>query len=228
MPGAWNKGKTLIDWSERVDKKLDGRFSLISSILNPDGETRLLLRCNRCGKEKTISSVSLRGKCLVHCSDCFVKDNAIRREERKKYEKEEKQRQKLIKSYKNATQMAFNFCKCGRILPVGLRVCEVCKASVKRANDRRKEHKRRMRLNKSFDSTITLEKLYKRDHGVCYLCNKTCDWGDFQKINGAFIVGGSYPTVEHVYPLCKSGEHSWKNVKLACFSCNSKKGKKIF
>ena len=48
--------------------------------------------------------------------------------------------------------------------------------------------------------------------------------GDHKYKGRYFIVGKKYPSIDHVIPLSKGGTHSWDNVKLAHFSCNSAKG----
>lgn len=77
---------------------------------------------------------------------------------------------------------------------------------------------------KVVDSDITLEKLFKRDGGVCYLCGEPCDWSDRTKT----ITGMNYPSIDHVYPLSKGGLHAWDNVKLAHFGCNIRKSNNLF
>lgn len=82
------------------------------------------------------------------------------------------------------------------------------------------------RINKSnlVDKDISLTKLYNRDRGMCYLCSEQCDWNDKVVTNeGHTIVGGKYPSIEHVVPLSKNGKHSWVNVKLSCMRCNTLK-----
>ncbi|MBD8028157.1 HNH endonuclease [Ureibacillus sp. Re31] len=83
-----------------------------------------------------------------------------------------------------------------------------------------------MKMNGSFDSTISLEKLYRKANGKCYICNCQCDYNDYKVDGDSFIVGETYPTIEHVIPLSKGGSHSWDNVKLACWKCNTLKGDK--
>ena len=217
----WNKRKTLTDWNKRCFDLTGGKFELIDHELLPSGEQRLLVRCVKCGSKKEISSISLRSG-GIKCTPC-QKEHTRRRHE------SDKQIREWKKNYERGrvlVQMEMSFCKCGRLLPFGRMVCDECKRKTARQRERRTEQKRRLRAQAEFDKSITLEKLYERDHGVCYLCNKTCDWSDFQRINGNFIVGGSYPTVEHVKALCHGGTHTWDNVKLACHACNSKKGTK--
>lgn len=217
---TWNKGKTITDWNKRVFDLTSGRFELVDHELLSSGEQRLLVKCVKCGSKKEISSISLRNK-GIKCTPCQM-------ERTRKRHEADKQIREWKKNYERGrvlVQMEMSFCECGRLIPFGRKVCDACKKETKRNLYRRAEHKRRSRERKGFDRTISLEKLYERDHGVCYICNKTCDWQDFQRINGVFLVGGSYPTVEHVKALCHGGTHTWDNVKLACFACNTKKGR---
>lgn len=94
-------------------------------------------------------------------------------------------------------------------------------------------HERHDRLRRTLvksataDAGITLEEVYKRDKGVCYLCGNACDFGSYIVKRGKKCVCGNYPTIEHVIPLSAGGLHSWENVRLACLSCNARKGVKL-
>ena len=73
------------------------------------------------------------------------------------------------------------------------------------------------------DRDITLEALYRRDSGFCYLCGKKCNWDDKTETN----VGASYPSIDHIIPVSRGGLHSWNNIRLACFYCNAKKSDEL-
>jgi 5-methylcytosine-specific restriction endonuclease McrA len=89
------------------------------------------------------------------------------------------------------------------------------------------EVKRRKKIDHvKVDSDITLKKLYERDHGVCYLCGEVCDWEDKEEKGGVVVCGNRYPSIDHVVPLARGGEHSWENVRLAHRICNTRKGAK--
>ncbi len=77
------------------------------------------------------------------------------------------------------------------------------------------------------DNDITLHKLFRMSGGVCYLCGGACDWNDKITINGRPYAKAKYPSIDHVIPLSKGGEHSWNNVRLAHLGCNSSKGAKM-
>ena len=100
----------------------------------------------------------------------------------------------------------------------------------KKARYKRQELQREKRIknNGIIDKDITLEKLYIRDNGRCYICNNKCNYDDYKLTNeGYFITGKSYPSIDHIKPLSKYGTHTWNNVKLACFECNIKKNNKL-
>lgn len=80
-------------------------------------------------------------------------------------------------------------------------------------------HQNRIPKNQIIDNDITLEALYRRDSGVCYLCGKPCDWSD----KNGVTVGPNYPSIDHLIPVSRGGFHAWDNVRLAHFLCNAKK-----
>lgn len=112
-------------------------------------------------------------------------------------------------------------------LPHSLTCSKEC--SRKRSNRVIRYHDRN-RINKHnlVDKDISLKRLYKRDTGICYLCGEPCDYNDkVITVEGHYIVGRTYPSIEHVKPLSKGGKHSWDNVKLAHHWCNTQKSDNI-
>jgi len=208
-------------WKEKIKEKYGESVSFVSIADYKKGEAIVELKCNGCGTLFIVCASLLRKEkgITYQCSVCT--------EKKKKEEKVNKAIEKQGKAHRLAPkikgQKSFNECKCGKFLLPGQGVCDQCKKKARRKQDRRKETKRRMRC-KGGDWSISLEKLYERDKGICYLCGCLCNWDDCQWKDGVFIVGPTYPSVEHVVPLSKGGTHEWKNVKLACFICNSKKG----
>jgi hypothetical protein len=90
----------------------------------------------------------------------------------------------------------------------------------KRELERRKNQVRKGK----YKSKLSLERLYERDKGVCYLCGIKCDFKDFGYKNNGRVTGSTYPTREHVTALANGGTDTWDNIKLACFKCNTEKG----
>lgn len=101
------------------------------------------------------------------------------------------------------------------------------KTCCSRNRETRKTDQRRMRSSRAYKTDIPLRKLYQRDGGTCYLCGCATDFDDHTvNEDGYKVLGDTYPTRDHVVPLASGGEHSWENVRLACFRCNSLKGAK--
>ena len=233
--GGWNKGLVQTSWNQQIKEKYGEQFELISiSETNEKGERTLVIRCSTCGTEKTINSISTRGSKKRRCLVCFPQSHrkpskslAVEKEQKRIESKLKTEKKRMSKKLK-ANQIGLKLCDCGMaFIPQNRKACDECKRKTLRATENRKETKRRMKIKGEFDKTITLEKLFARDNGFCYLCQRLCDWKDYQIINGSFVVGESYPTIEHVLAICNGGTHTWDNVKLACHACNSKKGRKL-
>lgn len=87
-------------------------------------------------------------------------------------------------------------------------------------NRTRSEKRYKRLMSRRHDTDISLERLFKRDGGICYLCGRMCEWDDGAERDGTFIAGDCYPSVDHVIPVSKGGTHTWDNIKLAHRSCN--------
>lgn len=214
--------KPSVNWQERVDKYYNG--SGIAEVLSVDrtnsGESRLTIKCMTCGNVRTLFSSTLRHSHNGYCGICRKKRKFNERLDKLETREREKRHNQKIK------QLSFHTCRhCGVIIPFNRSVCDKCKREVIKENYRQKDIRRRSKLLKvRRDRDINLRKLYDRDNGICYLCGKACDFNDSKYVNGAFIVGNNYPTVEHIKPISLGGSDTWDNIKLACLYCNSKKG----
>lgn len=142
-----------------------------------------------------------------------------------KAEQRAKEKADLI-SRQMEERLAIHVCKnCGEEYCIGVtgynsgQYCsEKC---AKRWAMRIKNDRRIARMkHRKHDTDITLEKLFKRDGGVCYLCGGECDWSDMDSNGNA---QSRYPSVDHVRPLSKGGTHTWDNIKLAHRACNTRK-----
>lgn len=87
---------------------------------------------------------------------------------------------------------------------------------------------KRLRKNGKPDYSISLKKLYKRDKGICHICGERCNPKDIEvTIEGYYIAGRNYPSIDHVVPISKGGKHIWGNVRLAHRHCNAIKSDKL-
>lgn len=212
--------------------KAIGGFDYIGGYTNSDGY--VTLRCQICGTEFERSYVAIRHQHLINCPGCQeIKRNKEKEEMRIRREAEmiEKQmaawRSKLASRKKKLKDKPIHECSiCGK--PTDNRNCcsDKCqKIYTQRTHDQR----RRARIRDAvIDKDIQLMELFRRDKGVCHICGGECDINDFMiSDDGHYITGNNYPTIDHVIPLAKGGKHSWDNVKLAHFICNSKKHTKL-
>jgi 5-methylcytosine-specific restriction endonuclease McrA len=71
----------------------------------------------------------------------------------------------------------------------------------------------RTRKYNSHTKPVSRARIIKRDRRICYLCNR--------------LVPHRFLVLDHVVPLCRGGQHVESNLKVACHSCNSRKGTKL-
>lgn len=149
------------------------------------------------------------------------KEAEIKKHHKKEELRANKMRQKFERM-QNAVQIGFRYCeRCGQPMIGGAMYCsDLCR---RRANYSANEIRRRTRKREQFIENVSLEALYKRDSGICYLCGKACRYDDYIMRDGAFIAGDYYPSIDHIVPLSKGGEHSYANTKLAHRVCNTLK-----
>ena len=100
-------------------------------------------------------------------------------------------------------------------------VCNEClKASNAENHARRKA---RIRGAMRSDRGISHRALHKMFNGICGLCNNETQrpevWNGWDGKTWMPLA----PTVDHIIPLARAGTHTWDNVQLAHWSCNSLK-----
>ncbi len=86
----------------------------------------------------------------------------------------------------------------------------------KRCENRAAEHRRRARKLKAFIEVVSVKKLARWQNWKCHLCGGLID-------KNAKVPDNNALTLEHLIPLSKGGEHSYRNCVAAHFYCNSKK-----
>lgn len=191
--------------------------------------------CAVCGKEFTPKNKESKAQtCSRKCRDLMRYCNGLTGEAREAHKLESKRKslEKAVQAWKEKAAQAREVkppkeytwytgtCKvCGNefrtLNPKQVTCSKECGKKLKYA---RKQH--RIPKAQLIDKDITLEALYRRDAGVCYLCGKLCDWDDKHDN----VVGANYPSIDHIIPIARGGLHSWGNVRLAHHLCNSVKG----
>lgn len=221
------------EWArDYVSRMSDGRYEYVSGYQNMDKP--LKVRCTKCGDIRIINCSKFRKQKwkdkTVRCNLCYFTEVEERREKQKaeKQEADLKQKQEAkLKRIINSPckQITFSFCECGIPKNPRARMCPEC---TRKASNKNREITRRTKIQSAMvDKDITLDRVYQKDKGMCYLCGKLCDWDDYIITDKAIIAGNMYPSIDHVKPLAKGGLHSWENVRLAHRYCNSIKSDRI-
>ena len=70
--------------------------------------------------------------------------------------------------------------------------------------------RQRRRAQQKGGDHILMSDLYKRDKGICGICDEPCTRED--------------ASLDHIIPLSSNGPHIWCNVQLAHLQCNRIKG----
>lgn len=226
------------------DNKIQLSISSINShIKYINGYTKVKekvhVKCLVCGCEFDRVYMHLTQK-HVPCPECKQKEiekqkieTQERREERQREFKVQREQERQVKRERQKKEKIKNntfTCKeCGKkFIHIKQGKKKFCSKECARKNAHRNRIPKEKRIPKDriIDKDITLMSLYKRDMGVCYLCGEKCNYSDYVVKNGTVICGDWYPSIDHVIPASKGGEHSWKNVKLAHRRCNYLKSDK--
>ena len=194
-------------------------------------EDPVTVRCLTCGTEyeRTYHNIVHVGK--ADCPYCAERKRAERKEQaqaekdRIEAEKEKAKHDKAVQVFIKRLKRIHKCAVCGELTILPKYCSKRCR---EKANGKRKDVVRRSRIgNRPMDTDITVEGLFRRDKGICYLCGGKCDFEDYTVRNGNFIAGDWYPSIDHVVPVAKGGEHLWKNVMLAHRRCNYLKSDRL-
>lgn len=223
--------------SERVKKPIQQieelGFEYVGGFVDTD--SYVTIRCPKCGEVFERSMISIRKKDATRCPKCYERERAEEKERQQREKAEARQKAEAERlRLKEERERKAEEKRLARLHP-----CSVCgelttrktycsQECAKKAANAQQEVRRRTKVKDALvDKGITLKRLYERDHGICYLCGEKCDWNDKEERDGTIICGNRYPSVEHVIPLSKGGEHSWENVRLAHRICNTRKRDRI-
>lgn len=205
--------------SDKCRRKYNGKHK---------GHKRVCKQCN-----KVFYNYKERIYCSMNCRRKFEKTKKEKELEKQEFEHKQKGIIKLVNTLSNIIFITRKCVYCGKefILKkyeTGHKYCseeckkegyKICRRSKKKY---RIDKDKRLSKNGKIDYSISIEQLYKRDKGICYLCGKKTDFNDYKITKeGHFIAGNNYPSIDHVKPIAKGGLHEWDNVKLAHRLCNS-------
>lgn len=109
--------------------------------------------------------------------------------------------------------------------------CDACRQEANRLANRLakqrygRNHKARARYHGVKYVAFPVRSIYERDGYKCQLCGKqVLPKATYRKRDGK--IHPRSPTIDHIVPMCKGGNHEPANCQTACFICNSKKSGK--
>ena len=183
-------------------------FKYVSGYINSD--SHMLIQCEKCGQvlDRTGGFLRkvIRGEKNIWCHEC------------KGRERTNQFKEPTIRECKYCGK-TFETTSCNQVY-----CCDKCysKHRNQKIDNRKRLKQYKLIDNNSYDSSISLNALIVRDKNICHICGDKCNSKDYilDKDN-SFIVGSSYPSIDHVVPISKGGTHTWDNVKLAHHYCNA-------
>lgn len=208
-------------------------FEYVGGYTNIDGY--VYLKCKECGDVFKHSAQMIRASRSgnTRCKNCIEIEKQKRNTlsvERIQQAISTRIKARVDKEAEREERLTNHICiVCGIVYNANKQSQRYCSNECKhKAINRYKEvRKREFRRNGLVDNTISLERLIVRDKGVCKICGKHINIKDCTYDNeGNFIVGNSYPTIDHIKPNTKGGTHTWDNIQLAHLKCNSIKNAK--
>lgn len=174
-------------------------------------ECSRILKWQRNGGTQAAPKESLKKQCVIcgnsfstwHDSqktcgaeDCKTKYKAYAHKLRNQREKERNSEIKAVeRKWMKAIHTVERECKvCGTLFycldkEPNVACSRECSAEWARQRRNSKADKR-INKNNLVDYGITLEKIYARDNGICWICGGECDWNDYQMQDGIKICGG--------------------------------------
>lgn len=203
----------------RVKKNIEEHAPELEYVKGFTGsEGRIIVRYKECGHEMPISLPTIRHS--GHRKHCPICSGEITEKELKnRYKQYEVE--KHFKAARRTEQAYLKQCPvCGSFFFDfdDIQFCsEECRTKHRKhyRNHYKSVREKKCRTEDSKD--ITLEAVWKRDKGRCWLCkcyvDLTLDPND-----------ELYGSIEHVIPLSRGGKDRWENVALAHRRCNRIKG----
>lgn len=120
-------------------------------------------------------------------------------------------------------------CKCGkacRVKGVGRKgACDECRRRSRNLARRKygKHYRSRARYHGVKYVAFPVRDIFERDGYRCQICRKRVfEKARYRKGDGK--IHPLSPTIDHIVPMCKGGNHEPSNCQTACFQCNSRKG----
>lgn len=186
--------------------------------------------CSYCGKTFVLKRADAPGRVCSHkCLVEHMHQDRLKRLEQKAIEKEQKAKEVEMERLRIKTEKELNkylrpyykvTCKCcGKVFTSSLKSAAYCSNECRKIVNNR-THDRRLNRCEVRDYSINIHQLYNKYNGICQMCGKKltfdCDGND-----------DLHPSVDHIIPIAKGGNHTWDNVQLLCRKCNNFKHDKV-
>ena len=204
---------------ERVINKYNSTWEYVSGFVNMDSP--VVIRCKVCGDITVRSMTTIRSQhCVCHNCERIAREKA---DAISRIAKSNAQISRDAKLFNKGKQLGINFAVCsvcGSLFIKRSNTQHRCPECQKQAQNKYYSMKKRNRKYLAWTSEsaeITIAALYKRDHGICWICGQPVDIEADSNDN-------NYPSIDHVVPISKGGKDTWDNVRLAHRICNSKRG----
>lgn len=210
------------EFAKRLIDEFDGKFEYVGDFRANDKKFATI-RCTECGHVFD-HSIDFNGS-IWTCPQCRQRQIEADRKRRE----EESEARRYERMFEEIREYALDkTCKeCGSTFHSANKTALYCSGRCRNKrrftsdNFRHYYHvKYGERYRDHYDPSISLKKLYERDGGVCQICGDPCDWDDREWGSN----GPTYPSLDHIIPRSKGGDHKWENVQLAHCICNSIKG----
>lgn len=116
-----------------------------------------------------------------------------------------------------ATRKCASCCKIFAAQPHKTRPTEFCSAPCRQSSKRAQKDRRNAKLRGATVETVNPLRVFERDGWRCQLCG----------VKTPKAKRGTYaddaPELDHIQPLARGGEHSYRNTQCACRRCNGAK-----
>lgn len=188
--------------------------------------------CEWCGEKFTVPArnAHIARFCSDECRNTWrsreIKGHRPIEERLKERKKQKQERQARLEEEREQQLSNLKCIECGSIFKgtsLRQKTCSLECGRVRKRRQQRLSKDKRINETNNIDKDISVETLYKRDKGICYICGGKCDFKDHTRDGSNFISGPTYPSIDHIVPLVRGGKHAWDNVKLAHHLCNAKK-----
>ena len=218
------------EFAKRLIDEFGGKFEYVGNFRANDKKFATI-RCAECGCEFE-HYIGFQGV-VWDCPECKQRQLEVDRQRREEESEQERETRRYERMFEEIREYALDkTCKeCGStfhsVSTTALYCSDRCRRRARDKNRRRQPNNFRHyyhvkygeRYRDHYDPSITLKKLYERDGGVCQICGEPCNWDDMEW--GCH--GPTYPSLDHIVPRAKGGDHKWENVQLAHCICNSRK-----